>query len=79
MHVVIHSCVLCIVCVVFLGGKAEVRCKVWIPKKGSDAFNDISVKHFTRFGSNRDHVTLKTRASRQFFVNDRVEFPRILE
>src|ERR1700761_7850259 len=79
MHVVIHSSVLCVVGVVLLRGKAEVWCKVWIPKKGSDAFNNILVKYFTRFGSNHDHVTLETGASRQFFVNDRVELPRVLE
>ena len=79
MQVVIHLSVLCVVCVVFLRGKAEVQCKVWVPEKGSDAFNNILVKHFTRFGSNCNHVMLKMWVSWQFFVNDHIEFPCVLE
>ena len=79
MHVVIHPSVLCVVRVVFLGGKAKVWCKSWIPKKGSDAFNDVAVKNFARFGPNLDHVTLETWTTRKFFINDCIQLPCILE
>ena len=79
MHIMIHSSLLRFVCVVFFRGKAKIWCEVRIPEKGSNAFNNIAVKNFARFQADLDHVTLKTWASREFFVDDGVQLPRIFE
>ena len=47
MHVMVHSYALGIICVVFLWREVEVWREGWIPKEGSEAFNDVSVENLT--------------------------------
>ena len=79
MHVMIHSSILCIIGVVFLGGKAKMRREIGIPKEGSDTFNHVAVENVTHFGANHDRVMLKMRTPWKFIVNDSVHLPGILE
>ena len=47
MHVMVHLYALGIIRVVFLWREVEVWREGWIPKEGSDAFNDVSVENLT--------------------------------
>ena len=79
MYVVIHPYVLGIICVVFLRCQVKKWGEGGVPKKGSDAFDNVSVINFTHFVTNRDHVALKTRTAQKIFINDSIQLPRIIE